>query len=71
MTIYDLIYTIGCAVAFLMAFFGCIRANEKKARYQDGYFLMILLMSFMASFLSWGLPIFWICKEIYERKFKK
>lgn len=67
MTIYDFIYGIGCAVAFLMAFNGI----GKKPDIKEGDGLYVLFISFIASFLSWGLPIYWIGNEIYKRKFKR
>lgn len=67
MTVCDLIYVIGCAVAFLMAFNGIESQQDKE----PGDSPFILFLSFAASFLSWGLPIYWIGNEIYERKFKR
>jgi hypothetical protein len=69
MTIYDLIYFIGYSVAFLMILSAIVVESHKQQ--EDIPFSAVFIFSLLCGFLSWGLPIFWICKIIYERKFKR
>lgn len=62
MNAFEFIYFIGYSVAFCMLFVG---TYDKEC--PEGTFFI----SILGGILSWGLPIFWIEKEIYERKFKK
>lgn len=69
MTIYDLIYFIGYGIALLMILSGVMNDNQKEKEPMP--FFPILLLSLLFAFLSWGFIIFWIGREIYERKVRK
>lgn len=59
MTLYDLIYIIGCGVAFIMATVGFSNAAQAKKEFKDKLFL-IFMCSLVVSLLSWAVPIWWL-----------
>lgn len=59
MTLYDLIYIIGCGVAFIMTIFGFSSSAQVKKEIGDKP-LVIFASSLLVSLLSWGVPIWWL-----------
>jgi hypothetical protein len=59
MTLYDLIYIIGCGVAFMMAIVGFTNSVQVKEEIGDNM-IAIFAISLMVSLLSWGVPIWWL-----------
>jgi len=59
MTLYDLIYIIGCGVAFIMAIVGFSNSAQVKEEIGDKP-LVIFASSLFASLLSWAVPIWWL-----------
>lgn len=58
MTVIDLIYYIGCGVAFIMTIIGSISACEKNKIEKN--FLGILVCGAAGGLLSWAIPIWWL-----------
>lgn len=58
MTLYDLIYIIGCGVAYLMTVIGLISQEQIKG--VEPKVFSICLISLIPALLSWGLPIWWL-----------
>lgn len=59
MTLYNLIYIIGCGVAFIMATFGFLNSEQVKEEIGDKT-LIIFASSLFVSLLSWAVPIWWL-----------
>lgn len=59
MTLYDLIYIIGCGVAFIMAVYGLLNSAQVKKEIGDNT-LLIFASSLFVSLLSWAVPIWWL-----------
>ena len=56
MTLYDLIYFIGCGVALLMSIVGlCAQEKMKGRKYNVA---IIIFISFIPAMLSWALHLF-------------
>lgn len=59
MTLYGLIYIIGCGVAFMMANFAFSNSARVKEEIGDDN-LVIFASSLIVSLLSWRVPIWWL-----------
>lgn len=59
MTLYDLIYIIGCGVAFMMANFAFLNSARVKKEIGDDFFVLFA-GCLIVSLLSWGVPIWWL-----------
>lgn len=64
MTLFDLIYFIGCGVAFLMCLVGFYRLDIEEEKCFI-CFICIIFSAFVCSVLSWSIPIWWIGTQIY------
>lgn len=71
MTFWDFIYIIGCGFAWMMLLFLFEKATKNSPNKENFSFGIELLAAGLLSFLSWSVPLLWLCHEIYERKFKK
>lgn len=69
MTLFDFIYMVGFSVSFIMGLSAIISLDKEQK--EEVPFPAILFCALFCGVLSWGLPIYWIGREIYERKFRK